>query len=100
MNKYLPVLKSALKEPIISNLDCICPSNKQVLENIINNLPDNPIISEWKYTIGNVNYFYHIHTNGINKKLTEAYNNSVRGGNPTLIHLYSKKELQKIIEVF
>jgi len=100
MNKYLPTLRSALKDPVISNLDCICPSNKQVLEDIVSHLPDNAIISEWKYTIGNVKYLYHIHTNGINKKLNEAYINNVRGGNPKLTKIYSKKELKKIIELF
>ncbi len=89
--KSLSVLKKALKDPVvefgpfglvakIKPNECAC-------------------ISEWRHGLGEIKYIYHIHKGDFAIKLQEAYNNGYKGGNPKLIDIYTRKDLEDIVLV-
>lgn len=97
--EYLAVLKKALKDPKVQGLSCISPNNKPKLLEILRELPSTSYLSEWKYGMGQIKYVYHVH-NGKGVKLKEAFDNGARGGHPKLTGVYSKKDLQAIIQKY
>jgi hypothetical protein len=98
MGEYLGVLKSALADPALEGVECICPSNYSKLRTVISDLPPDAHISEWRYGDGQIRYRYHTHVDGAGARLREAFENGARGGNPTLTAVYLKKDLDAIIQ--
>ena len=100
------IFKKALKDPALKGIDYISSSNlKKIVDSITKSLKDDYVISEWKHTLGNVRYEYHVHTDGIKYGLIKLYLKNIRGGNPKLVnfyskrrHLYSRKKLENIIQ--
>jgi hypothetical protein len=99
MNKHLKTLKKALEDPKIEGLDSISSDDTSRLTEIVDELPSDGCISEWRYGVGIIKYEYHIHKNGIFNPLKEAFEKGVRGGGPRrLTAVYCKEDLQKIIQ--
>ena len=60
-------------------------------------MPEHSYMSEWLHTLGGVKYEYHMHRADIANALKKLYNQGVRGGNPRLTGMYSKRDLYEII---
>ena len=99
MNKDLLILKKALEDPKIEDLDSISSDASSRLAEIVNELPNGGCISEWRYGLGQIKYEYRLHKNGISDQLKEAFKKGVRGGGPRrLTAVYCKQEIRKIIQ--
>lgn len=92
------IFKRALKDPILEGIDYINQLNLIRIVDTIKKLPEGAYISEWKHSLRKAQYEHHIHTDGIKDRLIKLYSDNVRGGNPKLLNLYSKKELEDIIQ--
>lgn len=96
MVNYLNVLKKALADPKLDNLECISDGVDSKLVEILEGLPLDSYISEWKYGFGEIKYEYHIHKGEVAEQLKEAFRNGARGGHPGLTAVYLKKELEAL----
>ena len=90
-------LKKALDDPKLE-IDVLDSSNYEDALSKISNLPEGSCITEWKHTMGCVEYEYHIHINGVAKDVTDLYAKGFRGGHPRLVDLYSKQKLEMLIQ--
>jgi hypothetical protein len=98
MNNYLSILKAALKDPVLENIDCLFCGESSGLIGVIDSLPSDACISEWRYGLGEVKYEYHVHTYDISSKLREAFEMGFRAGHPKLTAIYSKDKFKSIIK--
>ena len=98
MTDSIGMLKQALQDPKIEDLSCICPVNYPLLKNILRGLTHDCYISEWQYGMGMIHYEYHIHRGEKGARLQEERQKGIKGGHPTLTVVYSKKELETIIQ--
>ena len=92
-------LRRALQDPKL-NIEVIIPREYLNIERALAKLPDDVLISEWLHTMGTAKYEYHIHREPqIKTQLSELYGKDIRGGNPKLVNLYSKKGLLALIKI-
>jgi len=91
------VFKEARADPALGIIALI-PSEYSKLEQLLGEMPDNAVVSEWKHDMGYVRYEYHMHTGSNVAELKQLYGNNVRSKNPQLVCLYSKQELQELIQ--
>ena len=100
MHEYLVAMKRALKDKEVNNLVCISRTYKSDLVRIIEKMPNTAYLSEWRYGMGVIKYVYRIHNNKIGSKLKEAFDAGAKGGHPTLTGIYSKNDLENLINNF
>lgn len=98
MDNNLAVLRRALEDPKLEDLPCICPSHIPQLISVLKELPPDACVSEWRYGMGDIRYEYRVHGNGAALQLREAFSNGARGGHPTLTAVYSREELERLIQ--
>lgn len=98
MDNNLGILRQALEDPKLEDLPCICPSHSPQLTRVLKELPPDAYVSEWRYGMGDIRYEYHVHRNGAALQLREAFSNGARGGHPRLTAVYSREELEKLIQ--
>lgn len=90
-------LKSRLGDPSL-DIPVLHADYFPRLEALLLKMPQEVVISEWKHTMGEAAYEYHVHTGNHASKLVALYKKGVRGGNPKLVALYTKSQLEKLIQ--
>lgn len=90
------IFKRALKDPKI-DIDVIALSRVAQIEKIIKELTEGGYVSEWRHTLGEVEYEYHMHSAAFGETLKGLYDKGVRGGNGKLTNVYSRSDLEEII---
>ena len=91
------ILKKALRDPKLI-VAAIIPEEYGKIRGTLDTLPDDVLISEWMHHLAYGSYEYHIHNGENASKIKELYDSGVRGGNPKLLRLYSKKDLRELIQ--
>ena len=91
------ILKKALEDPPLE-IEILTPTVYTKIALIICDLPEESLISEWFHNLlSEAKYEYHIHTGRTTNNLRDLYIRGVRGGNPRLVKLYTKKDLYDLI---
>src|SRR3989344_6295700 len=96
MGHVYDILKRAHRDPKI-DLYCVTPELYKEIARILPKIPEDAIVSEWRYDIIKVHYEYHIHTDGIKEELLKLFKEGKRGWHPTLTAIYSREDLEKIV---
>ena len=91
------LFKKALQDKKL-NIEAINPNEYGRIERAIEKLPNDVIISEWLHTQGLAQYEYHIHIGEVANNLEKLYALGIKGGNPKLLRLYSKRDLKDFIQ--
>lgn len=89
--------KNALKDPKVE-IDVIAPSRAQNIARLLHDLGSDCYVSEWRHTLGEVRYEYHRHNKDVGLVLKQLYDQGIRGGNPTLTRVYSRADLEQVIQ--
>ncbi len=90
------IYKKALIDPRLE-IELIAPAHYAELAKLLEKLPPTADISEWSHMHG-AGYEYHYHINGVGSQLRKLIGDEKRGGNPKLVKIYSRRELETIIQ--
>ncbi len=93
-SRTIEVLKKALSDPRLE-IKVLTPSIYESIRLIVTELHEDGCISEWVHKLGEIKYEYHVHNDGT--ELRTAFESGARGGMPWLVHVYSKSELELLI---
>ena len=91
------IYKEALKDPSFK-IDAVLPSQYGNIEKMLGKIAEDEYISEWKHTAGEISYEYHIHQQETGHILQNLLEQGMRGGNPRLTKVYSKKDLIDLVQ--
>jgi hypothetical protein len=89
------ILKEALKDPRL-NIDVLGPST---CDTALQEMQHASYLSEWRHTQGRVSYEYHMHLEEKGLSLKALYDKEIKGGNPKLVRVYAKNDLESFIQV-
>lgn len=92
------ILRQALKAPLLEGIVCISSKYSREIVQFLETLPENGCVSEWRYGIGKIEYKFRVHINGLGVELKQAFLEGIRGGHPKLTAVYTKQELQNLIQ--
>lgn len=86
-------IRCALKDPV---LEVENNNFSAAVRGMLDDLSPESCISEWRHSLGEARYEYHVHRDDT---LKQVYVKGVVGGNPRLIKIYSYDELKRISEM-
>ncbi len=93
----LDTLRAALKDPHI-RIDVISAPHAEEIARLVGELSPDEYVSEWRHNLWAVRYEYHRHESSVALALKQLYDSGVYGGNPKLIRIYSRSDLERIIQ--
>lgn len=80
------------------DIEVLIPDNYPKVAATLRSLPEDIVISEWRHVLGGIKYEYHVHTGQTAAELKRIYDEGQRGGNPKLVNVYTKAELENIVQ--
>ncbi len=89
------ILRRAYAAPEL-DIRVIDPSQTEKIVRILED-PSIKYISEWKHTVGKLKYTYHKHGEE-GQELKELLKKGIAGGNPWLTNVFSREDLETILE--
>ncbi len=92
----LELLKKALQDPLLE-IEVLIPEAYPKVASVLARLPEIACVSEWFHTLGTARYEYHVHAGEFAAELMRAYADGARAGNPKLVHVYSKQDLELLV---
>jgi len=92
------ILKRALEDKLIPDIDIITKDNPEVIKNLLDKYPKSKYFSEWRYEmVGNLRYKYRSHSDSVGKNLMVLYSEGTTSNLPRLTKVYTRKELSNLI---
>jgi|GEM_PF-4271743 len=87
-------LELGLQDPLLPNVDCLIPEQKELFIAALKDFPEATHVSEWKYEISRAHYKYRAHEQTTGSKLKKAYSEGNTSRHPKLTGIYTISELE------
>lgn len=91
------ILRKALEDPRLE-ITAVMPSEYGRLAKIVSHLTEDAFVSEWRHSLVEVSYEYHVHGKEAALVLNGLIRKGIHGGHPRLIRLYSQPELVELTQ--
>jgi len=91
------IFRKALNDPCLE-IKVVMPSEYDKLAHLLKEIPKEAYISEWRHSMGEVRYEYHVHSGDTAERLLELFHDGQRAGNPKLIKIFSYNNLVDITQ--
>lgn len=86
------IFRRALEDPRLEIL-VLAPPVYETVARIAADLPEGACVSEWRHTLVEVSYEYHIHGKETATALNDLIRRGIHGGHPKLVRMYTPLEL-------
>lgn len=87
------VLRKALSAERIPDLPVLVSSDSVCLERLLDDMPENGFVSEWRNDLGKVSYEYRIHDEAEGTILRQLLKSGNVGRYPLLTAVYSREDI-------